>query len=56
LIEVPVPSQESEWFNPSALQSKVEGLSHSLSWVGTGTSIKSGASQESDQFNPSTFY
>jgi hypothetical protein len=25
-----------------ALQSKVEGLSHSLSWVGTGTSIKSG--------------
>jgi hypothetical protein len=25
-----------------ALQSKVEGLNHSLSWLGTGTSIKSG--------------
>jgi hypothetical protein len=80
-----------------ALQSKVEGLSCSLSWLGTGTSIKSGGakpliflawyrhfnqkfllkclyqarkmsglappllievpvpSQESEQFNPSTF-
>jgi hypothetical protein len=47
-IEVPVPSQESEQFNPytpglvQALQSKVEGLNCSLSWLGTGTSIKSG--------------
>ena len=28
-----------------ALQSKVEGLNHSLSWVGTGTSIKSGGAK-----------
>jgi hypothetical protein len=34
LIEVPGLVQ--------ALQSTVEGLNHSLSWLGTGTSIKSG--------------
>jgi hypothetical protein len=28
-----------------ALQSKVEGLSHSLSWLGTDTSIKRGGAK-----------